>query len=258
MPQSSRAPEARSISGRAREFEPSPAPHQPLATREIPNRQRCGWIASRSEKHWRLIRGRVRGPGSELVLACDLRCASLAAAPASTSGRLGFAADAEPADVSISETADQVIVDHADRLHVPVDHRRSDEAEPAALEIAAESVRLGGRCRNFAERGPPILPWPSIDKLPAICIEASEFLLHGQKGLSVPHGGRDLRPVPDDRRIGGQLLDSRLGVARDFLRIELAEGAAVALALVEHDRPTEPRLRGLENEEFEVSAVIVG
>src|SRR5258706_15812375 len=99
---------------------------------------------------------------------------------------------AEPANVAVSETVDQVIVDHADRLHVRVDHCRSDEAEPAALEIAAECVRLGGRCGNLTQRLPAILAWSTIDKLPAIRVEASEFFLHDEKRLRVPHCRRDL------------------------------------------------------------------
>src|SRR6267142_6808065 len=164
---------------------------------------------------------------------------------------------AEPLDVSISETVDYVIVDHADRLHVCVDHCRSHKAEPAALEIAAECVRLGGRCGNLAQRAPAILPWPAIDKLPAIRVEASEFYLHDKKRLGVPHRGRDLHPVPDDPRIGRQLVDSRVGISRDLIRIKPAECAAVALALIEHDRPAESRLRSFENEKLEMSAVIV-
>src|SRR6476660_7995162 len=80
----------------------------------------------------------------------------------------------EPADVSISVTVDYVIVNHADRLHVCVDDRRSNEAETAALEIAAERVRFGGRCGNLTKRIPPILPGPAIDELPAVCVEAPE------------------------------------------------------------------------------------
>src|SRR5712671_724353 len=34
-------------------------------------------------------------------------------------------------NVTIAETLDQVIVDHANVLHVSVDHRRSDEGEAA-------------------------------------------------------------------------------------------------------------------------------
>src|SRR6476661_7771923 len=40
----------------------------------------------------------------------------------------------------ISKAIDQMVVDHADRLHVGVNHRRSDEAESALLQILAESV----------------------------------------------------------------------------------------------------------------------
>ena len=47
---------------------------------------------------------------------------------------------AETAHVAIAETLDRVIVDHPDSLHVRVDHGRSNEAEAAALEIAAERV----------------------------------------------------------------------------------------------------------------------
>src|SRR4030095_7033126 len=48
------------------------------------------------------------------------------------------------------------------------------------------------------------------------------------------------------------------GVTRDLLRIEPVEGAAVALAFIEHRRPAESRLRGFENEKLEMCAVIVG
>src|SRR6266550_5220057 len=165
--------------------------------------------------------------------------------------------EAEPADVSISETVDEVIVDHADRLHVRIDHGRSDEAEPAALEIAAECVGLAGRGWKLAQGSPSILPWPAIDELPTIRIEAFEFFLHGKKRACVVYRRGDLHPIPDDRRIGGQLVDSRLGESRHFLRIEVAECAAVAFAFLEHNRPAESRLRCFENQELEMSTVIV-
>ena len=46
----------------------------------------------------------------------------------------------DPLNLSIPVTADEVIVHHADRLHVRIDHRRTDEAESAVLEILAERV----------------------------------------------------------------------------------------------------------------------
>ena len=101
-------------------------------------------------------------------------------------------------DVAISETLDEMVVDHADRLHVCVDHGRSDEAESTALEIAAEYVGLGGGRGNLAQRAPAILLWPAIHELPAVGVEASEFFLHGEKRPRVLHRGGDLHPVPDD------------------------------------------------------------
>src|SRR6185295_16644657 len=141
----------------------------------------------------------------------------------------------EPAHVPISIAVDYVIVDHADRLHVCVDDRRSNEAETAALEIAAECVRFGGRRRNLTQRIPPVLPRPAIDELPAIRVEASEFFLHGQKRSRILHRSGNLQPVSDDPWLAGQLVHPSRRISRDFLWIELTECAAVALAFVEHD-----------------------
>src|SRR5580765_4895163 len=71
---------------------------------------------------------------------------------------MGSSMRSKTLDVAISETLDETIVDHADRLHVCVDHGRSDEAECAALEIAAESIGLGGGRGNLAQSAPAILP----------------------------------------------------------------------------------------------------
>ena len=44
--------------------------------------------------------------------------------------------------LAVSETVDEMVVHHPDRLHVGVDDGRSDEAETAFLQILAESVGL--------------------------------------------------------------------------------------------------------------------
>src|SRR5690242_6939424 len=49
----------------------------------------------------------------------------------------------EPLNLGIAEAVDQMVVDHADRLHVGVDDRRSDKAEAALLQVLAERVGLG-------------------------------------------------------------------------------------------------------------------
>ena len=68
----------------------------------------------------------------------------------------------------ISEAVDEVIVHHADCLHVRVDDGGTDEAESAALEILAERVGLGGGCWNLSRRLPVIKLRPPPDKMPAV------------------------------------------------------------------------------------------
>jgi len=67
----------------------------------------------------------------------------------------------------------------------------------------------------------------------------------------------DFHPVSNDRRIRRELLDSFLRVSRHLPGIELAEGAAIAIPFLEHDRPTEPGLRRFEHQEFEVAAIVM-
>src|SRR5258705_3254764 len=73
----------------------------------------------------------------------------------STRGRV-IRTYAQPPHVTISETVDQVIVHHADRLHVRVDHGGSDEAEAAPLEGLAELVGLVRRGWDLAQRRQPV------------------------------------------------------------------------------------------------------
>ena len=48
----------------------------------------------------------------------------------------------QPPNLSISKTVDEVIVHHADRLHVRINNGRTHERESAAFEILAKRVRL--------------------------------------------------------------------------------------------------------------------
>jgi hypothetical protein len=81
--------------------------------------------------------------------------------------------------------------------------------------------------------------------------------LNREKRSRVADSRFDFHPVSNDRRIRSECLDSILRVSRHLPRIELAEGAAIAFPFLEHDRPTEPRLRRFEHEEFEVLAIVM-
>src|SRR6266700_52866 len=125
-----------------------------------------------------------------------------------------------------------MIVHHTDRLHVRVNHGGSDEAEAATLEVFTERVGLARRGGDLAQRRPTVLARPPVDELPTIRGDTSVFFPHRQKRSCVFHRGGDLHPVPDDPWIGGQPVNPGLGIARDLLRIELAERAAVPVAFV--------------------------
>src|SRR6267142_6188438 len=147
-------------------------------------------------------------------------------------GSTPLAAHAEPPNVAISKTVHEMVVDHADRLHVAVHQRGSHEAESPPLQIAAECVGLARRGGDLTHGFPTILSRPAVDELPAIRVEAAVLVLHRQKRSSVLDRGGDLQPVPDDSGISGQPVDSSRGVSRDLLGIEAAECATVALTLL--------------------------
>src|SRR6266851_2658437 len=69
-------------------------------------------------------------------------CSGPAADPSQHEARAGTIKknSLEPLNLSISETADEVVVHHADRLHVRIHDGRTDEAEPAVPEILTERV----------------------------------------------------------------------------------------------------------------------
>src|SRR5258708_105010 len=105
-----------------------------------------------------------------------------------------------PLHLAVSETVDQVIVHHPDRLHVGVDDGRADEAEPALLEILAERVGLRGSRWDFLGPFPAIQQWVTIDEAPAVGIEAPKLVLDGEELARVAHRGFNLTAIADDRR----------------------------------------------------------
>jgi VWFA-related protein len=160
-------------------------------------------------------------------------------------------------NLPVAEAGREVIVHHPDRLHVRIDYGRSHEAEAARLQILAERVGLRGRGRDLPHRAPSIHARAPTDEPPAVGIERAEFRLHLEEPAGVVHGSFDLQPVADDGGILHEALDAAAIEARDGGGIELGEGTPISLSLVEHDGPTEARLRGFEDEKFEVLPIVV-
>src|SRR5437868_4143011 len=99
----------------------------------------------------------------------------------------------EPPNLSISETVDEVVVHHADRLHVGIHDGGTDEAESPALEILAEYVGFARGRRNLPHRLAPIQLGPPVDEPPAISVETSELLLNCEKRPRVAHSRFDFQ-----------------------------------------------------------------
>src|SRR5882762_1832723 len=196
----------------------------PSTTRVVSTSASIGHLNSKASAYEREAHPFLNNRVTFVICASDYR-----------RGRTPLAAHAEPPNVAISKTVDEMVVDHPDCLHVAVDYGGSHEAESPPLQIAAECVRLARRGGDLTHGFPTILSRATVDELPAIRVEAAVLPLHRQKRSSVLDRGRDLQAVPDDPGIGGQLVDPSRGVPRDLVRIEAAECAAVALALVEHN-----------------------
>src|SRR5882672_9658206 len=145
-------------------------------------------------------------------------------------------------DLPITETLDEVIVHHSNRLHVRIDDRRADEAESPVLEVLAECVGFGRSRRNLSYRLPSVKLGPPADKTPAVGVKVLELFLDFEECACVAHCGFDLHPVANDLRIRYKLLDLSFGVARNFLRVEFVERAAITFPLFQHERPAQSGL----------------
>ena len=85
----------------------------------------------------------------------------------------------------VPEARHQVVVHHADGLHVGVHDRAADELEAALLEILAERVgffRGRGQLLHAVEA---VLNRPAIDEAPDVFVERAELFLHIEKQAGV-------------------------------------------------------------------------
>jgi hypothetical protein len=140
-------------------------------------------------------------------------------------------------DFPISEAVDEVIVHHSDCLHVCINNGGTHEAESALFQVFAERIGFSGGRGNLLHNFPAVHFGLSADKAPCVCIKTVELLLNCEKRPRVAHSRLDFLPVSNDSWIDQQLLNALVGISRHFVGIELAEGAAIALTLVEDDRP---------------------
>src|SRR5690606_19538940 len=76
------------------------------------------------------------------------------------------------------EAIDQMVVDHAHRLHEGITDRAADKLKTASLEILAQRIGCCRRCGNFAQRLPVVLLGAPLNKPPQVVIKAAQFVLN--------------------------------------------------------------------------------
>src|SRR5262249_57026659 len=146
-------------------------------------------------------RARPSPRASRFAASFTRPCSAAFDAPGSRHTRVRSDRRNEPLQLPVTETVHEVVVDHADRLHVGVDDRRADEAEAPALQVLAERVGFRGGRRNLPRLLPTVHPGAPADELPAVGVETAELLLDREKPPRVGDRGFDLQAISYDGRI---------------------------------------------------------
>src|SRR5436309_3100735 len=123
-------------------------------------------------------------------------------------------------DLTLAEAAHEVVIDHADGLHVRVDDGGPHEPEATAFQVLAEGIGLVGLRRDVLDGSGAILSRPPVDEAPLIGGETPELVPHAQEGPGVLDRRFDLEPVANDARVAQVLLHFAGIEARDALGIE--------------------------------------
>ena len=153
---------------------------------------------------------------------------------------------------------DQMVVDHADRLHEGIDDGRPDELEAAADKLLRHLARQ--------RRSPPAPAWSSRNVLSfglpsrkshSSAEKPGPFSMIFEIGARRADRALDLGAVAHDAGVLHQPLDLLRRVARDLLRLEIVEGAAEIVALAQDGDPRQPGLEAVEHQLLVERAVVV-
>src|SRR5206468_2390392 len=113
----------------------------------------------------------------------------------------------------MAKAANDVVIDHPDRLHEGVTDRGTDELEAPPFQVFAQGIRLGGRGRHVLQRLPGVLLGHALHELPEVLVERPKLLLNEQDSFGVLDSGSDLQAMADDPWIGQQSIHLLLAVA---------------------------------------------
>ena len=157
----------------------------------------------------------------------------------------------------MSRARDEMVVDHAGRLHQRVTDGRADEFESASNQIVAHRVGFGCARRQLSHSSPTILFRFTADKTPEVSVEAVKLFPDREKRFRILDRRRNLQPVPHDSGVAEQPFHIARAVARDLFRAKTVERLAIVLPLLENRRPAQPGLRALEDQKLKQLSIVM-
>src|SRR5947207_13949194 len=98
----------------------------------------------------------------------------------------------------MSRARDEMVVDHAGRLHQRVTDGRADEFESAFNQIAPHRVGFGCARRQLSHSSPTTLFRLATDKTPEVSAEAAKLFPHREKRYRILDRRRHFQPLPHD------------------------------------------------------------
>ena len=126
----------------------------------------------------------------------------------------------------VAVTFPQVIIHHANRLHIGIADRRADERKATLLECTTHGIGFGGCGGELRQGLELILNGLTLNEGPDIAIEGTELVLDIQESPRIFHRGMQFEPVADKAGIAHELFNARRGIARDALGVEAVQGLA--------------------------------
>src|SRR3954470_3170000 len=157
----------------------------------------------------------------------------------------------------VTMAVDEMIVDHAGRLHEGIDDRRADEFEAARGQLLGDlhGERRRGR---YAHGGLEMIDLgPSVHEVPQEFREAGALLHDVEIGFRARYRAVDLGLVAHDPGIVHQRVNFLLVVACDLFRLEIVEGFAKIVALAQDRDPGQAGLETVEDQLLIERAVVI-
>lgn len=151
----------------------------------------------------------------------------------------------------------QMIVDEPRGLQKGITGGGTEEFEAAAAHVATEGIALGrgdgyfGQCAEMVPYG-----FAVGKKGKHVIVKTAVFLLHFDEKARIGDGRFYFQPVADNAAALRKALHIGVGHGGHSLDVEIAERAAVTLALFQNGEPAEAGLRTLQDEELKECAVV--